>query len=354
VGGESKFITFVLGAGSSREVEMPTGTELKYAIAASMPSALDGFGLLAGGANELRDAMNRIARASEVADASQRYLAAANRIRSAMPQAASIDNFLDSNRSSRDIAEVGKLAIAYEILNAERKSLLFGKSGSIEGIPSFEKTKDTWFAEFFQLVSMNAQVDEIRERLSRVRVVTFNYDRTLEHYLYHALQDYYGITAKDAAELLSYLIVIHPYGQVGKLPWQRADSTVPFGATSAASDLIEVAKDLKTFAEGTSVQASDIEQIRASIADAATLVFLGFAYHEMNLRLLFGNEGDTAGQHDKRIFGTAKGLSESNKRIVASELSRLTRIDERQITLRRELASAELLPEYSRSLKVPA
>ncbi len=349
----SEFMTFVLGAGSSFEAGMPTGSELKGKISSSLALKVDNFSRMAGGDDTIREALYAKGQGPGSAHSVNDYYQAARRICTAMPQAPSIDNFIDSHRSNPTIATVGKLAIASAILKAERGSTLYVSPDNIYNTVNFQRLQDTWFNAFFQLLCLNAQEDDLPSRLSRVRIVTFNYDRTLEHYLYHSIQNYYGTKPERAAEILSRLSIFHPYGKVGSLPWQNSGTSVAFGGELGSSALSQVAETLRTFTEGTSETDSHIDQIREAVFEAETLVFLGFAFHELNLQLLFGTPKEAAVRHSKQAFGTAMGLSESNKKAIAAELEILGRFDSTQITLRRELSAAQLLPEYSRLLRVP-
>ena len=351
---DHKFITFVLGAGASFEARMPTGHDLKTKITSSLSFKTDEFRRLAGGDDQLRDAIYSLGQRPNADGSVNDYYKAAQRICAGMSQAPSIDNFIDSHRSNARIAEVGKLAIASSILKAERQSTLFINPTNIYNKLDFSRIADTWFNSFFQLICLNSQEEDLPGRLSRVRVVTFNYDRTLEHYLFNSIQSYYGSSPERAAEILSHLTVLHPYGQVGNLPWQNCGVEVPFGGDMHSSELIQISKGLRPFTEGTSEQESQIEHIRQSIFEADILTFLGFAYHELNIQLLFGPLRDIPLRHSKQVFGTAMGLSESNKKAIAAELAVLGRFDVSQITLRRELSAAQLLPEYSRALRVPS
>ncbi len=348
-----EFITFVLGAGASFEVDMPTGNELKGKIASSLSFRVENYNVLVGGDNKLREALSALALRRGNSSSLQDYYNAARRISTGMLQAPSVDNFIDSNRSNGLIEELGKLAIASEILKAERQSKLYINPKNIHNKLDFSRVSDTWFDAFFQLISLNAQEEDLPSRFSRVRVVTFNYDRTLEHFLFNSIQNYYGSSPDRAAEILSNLTVLHPYGQVGNLPWQKSEMAVPFGSDEQLPTLVKIAQTLRTFTEGTSELESQIEHIRASIFEAEILTFLGFAYHDLNLQLLFGSWKDIPVRNSKRVFGTAMGLSESNKKAIIEELAHLGRFDSSQITLRRELSAAQLLPEYSRSLRVP-
>ena len=350
---DHKFITFVLGAGASFEVSMPTGHDLKAKIASSLSFKADPFRGLSGGDDQLREAIYSLGQRPNADGSVDDYYQAARLICAGMPQAPSIDNFIDSHRSNTRIAEVGKLAIASSILKAERQSTLFINPTNIYNKLDFSRVAETWFNSFFQLICLNSQEEDLPSRLSRVRVITFNYDRTLEHYLFNSIQNYYGSSPERTAEILSHLTVLHPYGQVGNLPWQNCGVQVPFGGDMHLSSLIQVSTGLRTFTEGTSEQESQIEQVRESIFEADILAFLGFAYHELNIQLLFGAEQDIPVRHSKKVFGTAMGLSESNKKAIAAELAVLGRFDTSKITLRRELSAAQLLPEYSRALRVP-
>lgn len=351
--GTSKFITFVLGAGSSFEANLPTGSELKGKIASSLAFKLSDAYHMDGGDAQIRRALQELANRPGSAHSFNDYCGAAIRICAGMPQAPSIDNFIDSHRSNAIIAKVGKLAIASAILKAEQDSTLYVSPSNIYNKLNVKRLADTWFNAFFELVCLNAQEEDLAARLSRVRVVTFNYDRTLEHFLYHAIQNYYGSTPERAAEIVSHLSVLHPYGKVGSLPWQNQDMPEPFGSDIKSSRLIQVSESLRTFTEGTSETDSQIKQIRTAVLDAETVVFLGFAFHELNLQLLFGSPRQEPTHFPAQIFGTAMGLSESNKKVIAAELAAPGRFDSAQIVLRRELTAAQLLPEYSRSLRVP-
>lgn len=345
-------ITFVIGAGASKEVDMPTGDELKQLIAKSL-----GFehrdGGIYGGNDQIREALYQLGHRSAGISTFRHYLRIADLIKSAMPLAPSIDNFIDSHRDDPKVAELGKLAIASSILAAERNSLLFVDQQNLQNKLNFKAVASKWFTTLFQLLTLNTQAKDLSSRLRKVSIVSFNYDRTLEHFLHWSLRNYYALSEETASELLGDLRVFHPYGTVGQLPWQQQIKAVPFGASLATDELIKVSTGLRTFTEGTDTSSSQIDQIRSVVFDTDRLVFLGFAYHELNLDLLFGKgRSQTSMKHTKQIYGSAYGLSESNKKAITWELSQLGRCDLSQVTLRRELTATELLPEYSRSLKI--
>ena len=138
----------------------------------------------------------------------------------------------------------------------------------------------------------NTQQSDLSERLSKVAIICFNYDRCIEHYMHLALQNYYGMSPEDATVTLSHLEIHHPYGTVGKLPWQDPQKGFEYGATPESQQLLTLAGELRTFTEGIDSRKSDITAIRSTLASAKRLAFLGFAFHRLNIELLFPGLAD--------------------------------------------------------------
>src|SRR5262249_53254614 len=63
---------------------------------------------------------------------------------------------------------------------------------------------------------MGSKPDDFRQ--NNLSVLTFNYDRSFEQFLFLALQDRYGIGPTDAANLLDEMPVVHLHGSLGSLP----------------------------------------------------------------------------------------------------------------------------------------
>jgi len=113
-----------------------------------------------------------------------------------MPQAISIDNFIDSHRDDERISQCGKLPVARCILEAESQSTLLVDQSNIYNKLDFGLVENTWFNAFFQFLTENCQKADIPARLQQISIISFNYDRCIEHYLHVALQNYYGMEAK--------------------------------------------------------------------------------------------------------------------------------------------------------------
>src|SRR4051794_13899814 len=143
---------------------------------------------------------------------------ACSHIRDGMNQATSIDQFIH-DRSDKLIELCGKLAIVREIIAAEARSPLYighKLSGSRLDIGG-PALRNTWYHNFQQLL-LPGGLPSLERRLASIALIVFNYDRCIEHYLFHALQRYYQISEADATSLLKHLAIYHPYGTVGHLP----------------------------------------------------------------------------------------------------------------------------------------
>lgn len=312
---------FVIGAGASQEVNLPTGYDLKSKISKLLDIRFDhqqisGDYVITGALHEfLKDPSGRRGDINP-------YLHEAWHIRDALPLAISIDNFIDNQRENEKIALCGKLAIARSILEAEQKSkLFFDRFGRNPGI-NFGTLEETWYLSFFQLVTENCDVTELEERFQSIKLIIFNYDRCVEHFLFHALQKYYKISESNAVQIFNALTIHHPYGSVGQLPWLCNGSPIGFGADPQPNQLLELTQKIKTFTEGTDPNESDITLLKENVFKAQRLVFIGFAFHKLNMELLTP-ELNVPPKNPPRCYASTFGISGSDKKVIKSQVSRL-------------------------------
>ncbi|HEX3530677.1 MAG TPA: hypothetical protein VH988_26740 [Thermoanaerobaculia bacterium] len=348
----SKSLVLVVGAGASKEVDLPVGAELKREIANVLDIRFRN-GYERTGDDYIVNALHILVRSPDGrAGDINPLLEAARLIRDAMPQAMSIDNFIDSHRENERIALCGKLAIARCILAAEANSSLQFDRSNIYNKMNFSSLEPIWFNAFFQLLTESCQRQDLAARFQKVGVISFNYDRCIEHYLHSALQNYYRLKSEEAAEVLSALEVHHPYGKVGVLPWMDANAGIEFGAPPDAKQLIEVAGKLRTFTEGTDASTSDISVVRTSVATAERIAFLGFAFHRINLELLFPGPRSKGPPDMRPIYATALGISQSDAKLIAEDLAVMRNVLLERIHIRTDLTCSQLFQEYRRSLSL--
>ncbi|MEP7013468.1 MAG: hypothetical protein ABJC13_24360 [Acidobacteriota bacterium] len=346
-----KSLVLIVGAGASKEADLPVGSELKRHISRVLNFKIDHQSPASTSERVLFSAFKLATSFNPSRPDINLYLNAARRVSDAMPQALSIDNFIDSHRSDEAITLSGKLAIAWCILEAESKSILTVDRRNIYNKLDFSKASPTWFNAFFQILTENCQESDLPDRLSKVAIICFNYDRCLEHYLHSSFQNYYGMKVEDSIAALARIEIYHPYGTVGKLPWQHKDG-VDFGVTPEPMQLYALAGELRTFSEGVDPSKSDILEIRSLVESAERIAFLGFAFHRLNMQLLFSPPAGLRAKKSCKIYATAHGISTSDVREIEAELSDFGHLQAANIFLRNDLRCAELFHEFWRSLSL--
>ena len=340
---------FVVGAGASKEAGLPVGFELASKIAAMLDIRYQDFNRLVSGDQAIAAAIQQYTRGS--GENPNDYQQAAWRIRDAMPQALSIDNFIDAHYHDTHVKICGKLGIVRAILEAEGKSRLKPKDHPTNynrrTTLNYAALSDTWYDAFQKLLFENVRRDQIASLFENISFIIFNYDRCIEHFLFHALQNYYNIPESDAAELVNQATIVHPYGVVGPLEWQRPVQSVAFGTERPGTPLIELANQIKTFTEQNENN-SNLLKIHSCLQNAQFMVFLGFAYHELNVSLLATGKALAP----KRVIGTAMGISSGDTHVIMgmlhSELQILTSMS--PITLLPGKTCFNLFQEYFRTM----
>lgn len=312
---------FVVGAGGSHEVGLPVGDGLARNIADKLkrPSSQSS----AVPDERIRDAMYALA----VADQDHNmipWFTAAETIANSMPLAISIDNFLHTHSDNKFILATGKLAIARCILEAEQNSEIYAQSHGLLDFHSlheryrFEKRLPSWHNLLFKMLTENVKRSKLGEAFENVTIITFNYDRCIEHYLTHAFAQFMGIPLQDAYDVCANLEIVHPYGKVGDYFLEMAG----FGADVHRDRLIAVSKQIRTFTEQVTEQQT-VDLMAARLNDAVNIMFLGFSFGEMNVRLM-----ETTGRDDqKNIVGSALGISKSNLQHIERVMRKALKLD---------------------------
>jgi hypothetical protein len=341
---------FVVGAGASKEADLPIGSDLTALIAECLSFRRE-RGKQQSGNALIYEALGLAAKSGQYGNRPfTDYIAAAHRISRAMPQAISIDNFLDVHNEDALVELCGKLAIVRSILLAEAKSTMRVRLTDTGPTLSFKDSSSTYFSVLFQQITENCKFADLPNRLRQLGFVIFNYDRCIEHYLHYAICNYYSVDERDASEALQALQIFHPYGTVGSLPTQLNGPLVALGAEPTARQLLDLASRIKTFTEGTNPLQSDILSLRAMLATCTRVVFLGFAFHKLNLQLLAPDLTADRASTAKRIFGTAHGISVSDLELITNDIASRLGSAPQHVALRRDLKCADLFAEYRRSL----
>lgn len=309
---------FVIGAGANKEINLPTGDELKETISHLLDIEFDFNNQIKGDrliASALRNSIENVADINVINRKYSEYINCARHISAALPLAISIDNFIDAHKGNEQIILCGKLAIARSILMAERKSLFYITRKNDTCI-DFTALNDCWYLPFFQIITENCGKDDLNVRFKSLVFIVFNYDRCLEHFMYFALQRYYGISPEHSADLVRSIEIFHPYGCVGVLPWYKQREYLDFGQEPNTEQLIILSNKIKTFTEGTNPDSSEILSIHKHINTAARLVFIGFAFHKLNMKLITPEIPCAEDYLGPNCFATTYNISENDKIVI--------------------------------------
>jgi len=262
----------VLGAGASCPYGFPTAKQLKNRICEVFASRTTAIRLLG----------DTVAPAEKFLEFREAFWKSGT---------ASVDAFLEGRP---EFLDVGKFAIAYCLIPLESETNLFTPPGD----------SGDWYG--YLLERLNPSFDEFEH--NKLSIVTFNYDRSLEHYLFTSLLNWHGKSVDDCIEKFAKLPIIHVYGQLGKIPYpQRGcrqylplgeDVEKEPGAVVGASQGITLLHEKE----------SELREVHNLLTAAERVCFLGFSYNPLNLARL-QLKGDTVIKRE--VFGTARHFEKS-------------------------------------------
>ena len=292
----SKPTVLVLGAGASQKYGFPSGTELKNQVVrtlsgegSSLFERYSGMGYNEQEVRRFRDALKQ----------------------SGVP---SVDAFLEHRQ---EFLGIGKTAIAEILIPYENENKLFGAS-------------EDWYG--FLLDRLNTPFDRFQE--NQITILTFNYDRSLEWYIFKALQARYGMNNLDAINLLKKLRTIHLYGTLGGLPWENGRAYQPsiewpkpnvtYGP-EIKFDIILASNKIKIIHEGI-LQDQEFTRALEALSAAKRIVFLGFGYNKVNVERLRPKEWRSL---QDPVLGSAFGLTELEKTVARRYIEHRTEFGEK-------------------------
>jgi hypothetical protein len=290
---------FVVGAGASAEVGMPPGAMLRDIIRKRFDLKQSYLGEFEGDAETLSD----LRRASMMRNVGvPELVAACSRIRTGLLLENSIDDFLDIHKDDELVKLCGKIGIARSILAAEARSSLAPAASASpprQG-PDFERIKESWYQPFMVMLHNGIGRSQLGTIFDNVTFIVFNYDRCIEQFLYWALQATYGIDAGAVFDLMAHrLTIFHPYGTVGDF----LGSSLTLPSFGGDADAVSLSDGIRTYTEEVQ-QGEELKKIRATVAEAHTVIFIGFAFYEQNMDLICpGRETNVA-----RAFATVDGV----------------------------------------------
>jgi len=213
----------------------------------------------------------------------------------------SVDQFLESHIDNDDFMEWGKKAIVECLLPVE----IYHKEWMTER--NFIN-KDDWYSYLWRHLKTPSIEDFPSNKLS---IITFNYDRSLEEFLYRAIKYTYGLDHEsDVIRLLGTIDIVHVHGSLGAhpaLPPVEDMNVVPYGGYKDKPNGELAWDSIKVVHESSDEGNDAIERAIKLIYGSKQVAFLGFGYLEDNLRKLKYLDGVIWG--GKIICGSTNGMS---------------------------------------------
>jgi hypothetical protein len=265
--------------------------------------------------------------------------------------AVSIDDFLDKlGEDNIELKIIGKILIVISISDYEKEEALFYKHEKVvEGHRYFPRRFSPYGGGCISLTrgwynNLWAKLyegDNLAGYLKRLTIISFNYDRSLEQYLFNSIRSMSTMSKEETADCMNkHLFIHHVYGQLGKLPWQNdtqgaVNSYQPlpiknvlsamkgsvgspirnlqsFTVMSEFMDIkdrkgnkqinidinavCDIVEMIRTYTEA--FENPSYESVKARISKAERLFFLGFGYHPENIKWL----GEKALQNNKNMI----------------------------------------------------
>lgn len=237
----------------------------------------------------------------------------------------SIDLFMAINPK---LAPIGKYIIAFEIFRAERLSF-FGEEAKLnqeklsyrqgQGLHSpsdllsqtLFQGEDWYFYLYNRLIEGQISKGSLPDfSKGNLTFITFNYDRSLEQFLYESLSNSFTEVAEsDISECLKKLKILHIYGQIAPLKWQDTEKGVDYKPKLGELLLEGAATNIKTIYE--QKKSSELNEARQLLEQAKQIIFLGFGYAEENLEVL--KLPNRTKKPTTEIYGTTFGLEVREK-----------------------------------------
>lgn len=212
----------------------------------------------------------------------------------------SIDSFLQAHPNLRPI---GCAAIAATLIPCEDIAKLRPADA-----------RDDWYRYLFNELRIADHFD-----MSWLRILTFNYDRSLEQHLFECLTKGMGCSGDQVRLKVSSPYLLHLHGQLGELPWWSSTPNEARREYCSACDprmIAKCASGIRVMGDSAPAATSILEDAYEILQRSEVVCFIGFGYHQDCLELLRLKELCP----NCRMFGTALGLPAHRRNELEQEI----------------------------------
>ncbi|MGE0567073.1 MAG: hypothetical protein AB7O73_03925 [Bacteroidia bacterium] len=198
----------------------------------------------------------------------------------------SIDLFLEHRR---DFLDIGKMSIAYTLLKHENPNKILNLDSN-------------WYRSLWN--KLNTSFEDFKN--NQLKIITFNYDRSLEYYLFQAIKHAFGREEALSLFLFESIEIIHLHGLLGNLYTNTGSLTkTEFGeVVTEPNRLLEISKNIRIIHEEDG-QSNEFNKAIELLEDSNKIFILGFGYGATNIKRLKIKELNI----DFKIVGTGTGMT---------------------------------------------
>ncbi len=176
----------------------------------------------------------------------------------------SVDEFLEYRT---EFLEIGKIAMTLALYPCEKGFNLFN-------------VEPSWYKYFWSKISTS--FDNFEN--NKFSIITFNYDRSIEHYLFTSLKYAYGKSDEECADKIKKISIVHPHGKLGSLPWEDGEKR-KYKPVLALEKIKTISEQIIVVSEDCS-SSDEFKECYKLLQSAEHIFFLGFGYNDMNLKRL--------------------------------------------------------------------
>lgn len=277
----------ILGAGAHTDFGFPTSTKLSQSIHSVWDRPGDKYTtLFLNSINKHGKKFTDFIESAEAAAAARIKRLSDNFFYSA---AESIDDFLSQPHENFEVS-FGKMTILNLILEKERDSI------NTDNHDNLFKWESNWLRIFFGKEFRYENIEILYEKLTKnpLKFISFNYDRSLEYFLFNAIKNYYGLSNTDAISVYKKIEFFHIYGKLAPLEWESDDPNgrLKFGDDfkdfpyNKTEKLYNFASNIKVINEDRNNFETIKQKCLGWIRESDRVYILGFGFLDSNYKLL--------------------------------------------------------------------
>lgn len=173
-----------------------------------------------------------------------------------------------------------------------------------------EDSNEDWYFDFFNELTENFISKTTLNNLTKdyITFITFNYDRSLENFLFKSFLNSFPIKENEVTELMNnHFNIHHVYGKIIDLNWEGTAISSQYFSETALFKFEDANQNIKLIYE----DRSNIPIETQNFLEYAEQIYcLGFGFAEINLKFL--NLKKLINPETK-IFATSKGLHKAKK-----------------------------------------